>query len=142
MRHLKTSKVIFSVYNGNRSEKENGAQHEKVKRRLDLLEAAYTEVIGSYKGEIEKGFLFQSTDIARFLNALFLAFNYAKENGQESVLTVNSDDTATLVFIDANEGDDEAIRREKIGVFKRFHGDLSALPDSWTKIGEDYYVVE
>ena len=108
------SKVFISAFRGS-----DGSLHDSMKALLDLHSYKYIEVIGSYKGMIEKSFMVDMDELIKVGSLKTLARIFK----QDSILFVNSRKKAVLVHTDMTKdsiylGDmnevDESIAKTKV----------------------------
>lgn len=87
------SVLIVSVYLSTNSSLDNITNHDTAKAALDALGVGYIELLGSYRGVVEKSLLIDSSH-KRVVEIL------ARDYKQESYLLLESDRFASLVFGD------------------------------------------
>lgn len=128
--HNVTERVyIFSVYNSTRSLQENQEVHA---RHIDLLKSkGYSpgQVQGKYNGIDEEAIFIYGTNLTEPVIQEF-----AKAQLQESYLIVYHDGVAELVFSDGN--------RKIIGDFVNTTEEIAKSKDSYSKIGNQWFIVE
>ena len=111
--------VIFSVYETKNSDNYNRARHLAFREWLTDEDIPFVECQGVYKGESEQCFLLADDE-----RGLQVAENAANTYGQESILLVDANKAATLVYRDGT--------REPIGVWTSFDLEEGNEPDSYT----------
>lgn len=99
MRALKTNKVFFSVFQANESEWVNQANHEYVLATLYERGITFRVVKGVYKGVAELSILLESNDISKHIDNVSTAIELATMYKQESIMSVNHDDSAYLMQV-------------------------------------------
>lgn len=91
----------------------------------------FKAVQGSYKGELETSYVIPFTTLETYQKALFLA----KQYNQESILVVDINRDAELIYIDNSKTD-------KLGKFQCVSKYEALAQDSWTKdVEKEYYYV-
>lgn len=95
MKYLKPKKIFVSVYQKNYKTLDNQDNHETL---LVSLKVPYIDLIGVYRGEREKSIALVAYNQDQFDTALKIARNIAKQFSQESIMVVDSDDSAYLSF--------------------------------------------
>ena len=115
---MKTSQpfIVFSVYLD--GDNDNVHRHTTVREFLDAELVPYVECLGVYKGQSERSFLVADTDRGRAI-----ADNAAASYGQESILLVDANKNAELVYRDGT--------RESIGTWRTVA--RGETPDSYTE---------
>ena len=128
--HNVTERVyIFSVFNSQRSEAANVAEHLETIRSLKAKHYTPTEVEGRYNGIDEKSIMLYGTNLTEpVIDEL------AKRNFQESYLIVYHDGVAELVYSNGN--------RKILGEFVQAKESDAKSKDAYSKIGSQYFVIE
>ena len=122
--------IILSAEHSDNTWQNNSHTTENLSTILSLLKLDYMPVYGQYKGKPENSFLVKVTDpISDTLHILeWLAF---KVFNQESILIVDTQDKATLIFKDKHE--------ESCGTWTEVtHPGAS----DHTKIGQRYFIAQ
>lgn len=91
--------VVLSAEVSKLPQELNVRRTDHLKTTLDELLPDYTPVIGSYKGKTEKSFLVRIHDEDEYEQARYIA----KEASQESILLVDDDLVAHLVYLDSGD---------------------------------------
>lgn len=116
-----TTYYVFSVYRG------QDAVADKLNHleQLQALPGTNKEVLGCYKGQQEKSII-TALPLDKVLN---IALTY----GQESILVLESDDTAKLCMVASGE-------TKKIGKLERVTKDEALKLDAWSyRADQDQY---
>jgi len=92
----------------------------------------FKEVLGSYKGVLEKSYMV----IAKEDKALEQVMGLAEQFNQESVLIVDENRKATLKFVDGGELD-----KTELGNFVSISALEAQNLENWTLAGTNYYSV-
>lgn len=112
--------TFISAERFNLSKKENDRRTETLRKNLDNRGLSYDDVVGMYDGVEEKSFRVWNFPEAE---ALALASHYA----QESILVVDNDDNATVIFSDGNHRELLGKLREVSEVEARKHAGYSII---------------
>ena len=128
--HNVTERVyIFSVFNSQRSEAANVAEHFETIRSLKAKHYTPTEVEGRYNGIDEKSIMLYGTNLTEPVIE-----ELAKKHFQESYLVVYHDGAAELVYSDGN--------RKVLGEFIPVNESQAKSRDAYSKIGSQWFVIE
>lgn len=135
-RSLETKKpfVIISAENANESKEVNAKKHNELMAQLKRDKFSIKEVEGVYHGTKEKSILV-------VLNQKWLAVelatfkNYAAIFNQESILFVDEERTASLIFPQGGLS-------EKLGKFIAVSKGIAIQMSNYTFDGKDHYVCD
>ena len=116
------NKVIFSVFNGSKTDNEN---HVKIFKQLKSLSAK--EMNGKYNNKLEKS-------IALDINFTDAIKKIATHFKQESILLIDDVGTGRLLY---NDG-----RLVKIGKIKQVDKSEAFKNDAYSEVNEKYYIFE
>lgn len=116
------NKVIFSVFNGSKTDNEN---HVKIFKQLKSLSAK--EMNGKYNNKLEKS-------IALDINFTDAIKKIATHFKQESILLIDDVGTGRLLY---NDG-----RLVKIGKIKQVDKSEAFKNAAYSEINEKYYIFE
>lgn len=106
---------------------DNPKRTEQLRSFLKRFKHDYTECLGVYKGSGELSFRVSNKPSIMALS--MLAF---KSFGQESILLVDTDNKATLLYSDGS--------KEDIGIFTKVDSEKNL--DNYTIIGDDIYTTK
>jgi hypothetical protein len=126
--------TIFSVYK-NRPEKEDNTAHQNTLEALHLLNISYKEVQGCYKGMFEQSIKLEGSE------GFDLALILADKNNQESILLVDVDNTASLLFLRDEQGD-KVLREQVLGKWVKVSKDEAMTHDAWSQFDGEYFVMK
>lgn len=110
---------------------ENEARHKELRGELQVRGLNFKEVLGSYKGDVEKTFVVNTNEDKALTMVKVLACLY----GQESILIVDQERKASLY--DCNDG-----TITKLGRFCAVDALEASKLDNWTLDGTQYYTVK
>ena len=111
-------KLIWSVYQADRTEKENYLDYQRVRTELKQRGIRAVPVLGMYKGEVEYSFIVKAVHIVAVLKL-------AESCKQESILRIRFDNTAQLIYLDNSP-------TETIGFCWRVSKMIAKGFDCWT----------
>ena len=96
MRSNKPKKIFFSVFTNTRQHSENADNHMTL---LASLKVTHFDCVGVYKGQREDSICVVSYNQSEFQANIEYVKSIAKHFNQESILLVDSDDSAKLVYV-------------------------------------------
>lgn len=123
--------VIFSAELASWSPAVNASRTEFLKRQLEARGLDFAPVLGSYKGVKEHSFIVLAPESS---SAFDQCVSIARHWGQESILSVDANRHATLVYLSATGAEGSPIARlESIGTFRAVSSTEAAQLDGWTQ---------
>jgi len=133
--------VIFTSDRAELQPVENDARRALLEKQLHARGLSFKAVDGVYKGTTEKAFLVLLDD-ARHED---VCLELARRNQQESVLYVDANRVATLLYLRAPSNvtpirGTDILRAEPVGFWHKATVQDLPLPDSYTRDGSDVYV--
>ena len=127
--------VIISAENANKSKETNAKKHKLLMSQLKKDKFPIKEVEGVYKGTVEKSILVVLNQ--RWLAVELATFkNYAAIFNQESILFVDEERNASLIFPYNKENS------EKLGKFIAVSKGIAIQMSNYTFDGKDHYVCD
>ena len=132
---MKNLRVFVSVELSTRSNHDNTMETLYAKDALELLGLPFKQVDGMYNGVAERSFML-SGEVGQNM-ALILA----ELNNQESILLVDDNNDATLVYLRDAAGD-KVWREEVLGKFVEVDANEALESTAYSKIDGKYYMVK
>jgi hypothetical protein len=132
MKTLNSSFYILSAYRPEFTEKENRLRSEQLFKQLERLGLKPIRAKGMYKGERELSFIVPYINTKTRERLFSIAFSMYE---QESVLFVDNDKSAYLIYLDNNV--------EHIGSWEQVDRETAESQDAYTYIrfNDSYYIV-
>lgn len=127
--------VIFSVDKTNLSAEHNAERQKLVERQLYVRDLPFKKVQGSYKGVRETAYVVPLDQQGIEDGVLTLARRY----GQESVLQVDFNGYAMLLFLNPGNGGPNVKDFKGVGFWREITADEAANDESFTQDGDKYY---
>lgn len=111
-------KLIWSVYQQDRSEKENFLDYQRVRTELRQRGIRAIPVLGMYQGKTECSFIVNAVHIVAILKL-------AESCKQESILRIKFDNVAELIYLEGSP-------KEQIGSCWRVSKEIAETFVCWT----------
>lgn len=122
--------LIFSVFRDSQKLSDNIVASARVKLMLEENGIEYADIFGKYRGCEESSILMSQEHLS-------LAISIARDHKQETILLLDSDRTAELLYVESGE-------REHIGTLRAVTRDEAEtrLSCSYNPVTKTYYIVE
>lgn len=128
--------IVLSSDRASNSAELNAAERDLFERQLRARNLDFKQVDGVYKGTRETSYVVLTPTTGDEQNAISLARRY----GQESVLLVDANRYATLVFLNPGQGGPHIKELKGVGHWRATDRTEAETQDSYTQDGEAYYV--
>lgn len=129
----------FTILSASRSEltaELNAERSDLLERQLAARDLSFKRVEGSYKGEREISFLVLTPDD----RAESLVLRLARRYGQESVLHVDANRYAALLFLHPDVGGPDVSSVSGVGFWRSAAQAEAESLEAYTRDGADYYI--
>lgn len=129
----------FTILSASRSEltpELNAERSAMLERQLAARDLSFKRVEGSYKGTRETSFLVLTPDD----NAESAVTRLARRYGQESVLHVDANRYAVLLFLTPDMGGPDVASISGVGFWRSAAQSEAESLEAYTRDGTDYYI--
>lgn len=134
--NIQTPFIVLSASRAELTPELNAERSALLERQLEARDLSFKRVEGSYNGSREIAFLVLAPDD----NALAACYRLARRYGQESVLHVDANRYAALVFLTPDVGGPDIASVSGVGFWRSaLQEEAESLP-SFTRDGADYYI--
>lgn len=134
--NIQTPFIVLSASRAELTPELNAERSALLERQLQARDLSFKRVEGAYKGQREISFLVLTPDS----NAEALATRLARRYGQESVLAVDANRAAALLFLRPDVGGEDIASIEPIGYWRSAAQAEAESLDAFTRDGSDYYI--
>ena len=128
-------RFIISAEKSNNGYLINKLNTKELYSKLQDITQHIIKVQGKYQGVKEISFLVEldEKDYVNYGTQINTVFNLARKYKQDSILMINDDYTAYLLYINST-------RKESIGYFIEVDKDTALLKDAYSKINGKYFI--
>lgn len=134
--NIQTPFIILSASRAELTPELNSERSELLARQLAARDLSFKRVDGVYKGSREISFLVLTPDD----NAQAACYRLARRYGQESVLSVDANRYAALVFLTPDMGGADVASVSGVGYWRSAAAAEAEALDNYTRDGADFYI--
>lgn len=133
--NIETPFIVLSSDRAQYHEELNAARRDTFEHQLRARGLDFKRVIGAYKGASEVSYIVLVPTTGDEQNAVRLARRY----GQESVLLVDANRYASLIYLNEGEGGISIKEIKGIGFWRETTESDATAGDAYTRDGDRYY---